>query len=84
MEEKPCCAEAAARKTKHLMIGGSPVGVSKLDEVMSEVKSIGLEGDAEIGEALLKKVRVFNYVPLNANSEYTKALLDEYHRRAKS
>jgi hypothetical protein len=84
MEDKPCCPEAAARRTKHLMVGGSPVGVSKLDEIMSEIDTMGLESDAEIGEALLKKVRVFNYVPLKASSEYTKALLEEYHRRAKS
>jgi len=84
MEDKPCCAEAAARNIKHLMVGGSPVGVSKLDEVMSEINMMGLESDAEIGEALLKKVKVFNYVPLNASSEYMKALLEEYHRRTKS
>jgi hypothetical protein len=84
MEDKPCCAEAAARKIKHLMVGGSPVGVSRLDEVMSEINTMGLESDAEIGEALLKKIRVFNYVPLNASSEYSKALLEEYHRRVKS
>ena len=84
MEDIPCCAEAAARKIKHLMVGGSPVGLSRLDEVMGEINTMGLKSDAEIGEALLKKIKVFNYVPLSASSEYTKALLEEYHRRVKS
>ncbi len=81
MEDKPCCAEAAARKTKQLVIGGLPVGLSRLDEVMDEIRAIGLRNEVEIGDALLKKVRIFNYVPLSASSEYRKALLDEYHRR---
>jgi hypothetical protein len=51
---------------------------------MSEVRAMELQSDAEIGEALLKKVKVFNYVPSNASSEYERALLEEYHRRAKS
>jgi len=84
MEDKPCCAEAAARKIKQLMIKGSPIGLSQLEEVMSEVRAMGLQSDAEIGEALLKKVKVFNYVPSSASSEYETALLEEYHRRAKS
>ncbi len=81
MEEKPCCAEAAARMTKHLTIGGSTVGLAKLDEVMSEVRKMELPGDSEIGEALLKKIKIFNYVPSSAGSEYKRGLLEDYHRR---
>jgi hypothetical protein len=81
MEEKPCCPEAAARMTKRLAIEGIPVGLAKLDEVMTEVKRLKLPGDSEIGEALLKKIKIFNYVPSSASSEYKRALLDEYNRR---
>ena len=81
MEDKPCCAEAAARKTKHLMIDGSPIGLFQLDEVMDEIKKMGLHGETEIGDALLKRIKIFNYVPLSASTEYWKALLAEYYRR---
>ena len=84
MDEKPCCAEAAARGTKHLMIDGIPVGLSQLDEVMGEIRAMGLHSDAEIGEALLKRIKIFNYVPSSASSEYRSALLEEYHRRLKT
>ncbi len=84
LEEKPCCPEAAARMTKHLTIGGTPVGLTKLDEVMSEVEKMGLPVDSEIGEALLKKIKIFNYVPSSACSQYKRALLEEYHRRNRS
>jgi hypothetical protein len=84
MEEKPCCPEAAARRTKKLMISGSPVGLARLDEVMDEVKKLGLLGDSEIGDELLKKIKIFNYVPSSASLEYIRALLEEYHRRVDS
>lgn len=67
--------------TKRLIIGGMPVGLAKLDEAIIEVKKLKLPGDSEIGEALLKKVKIFNYVPSSASSEYKRALLEEYHRR---
>ena len=81
MEDKPCCAEAAARKTKKLLIDGSPIGISHLDEILDEIRAMDLHSDAEIGEALLKRIKVFNYVPSSANSVYERALLEDYHRR---
>ncbi len=81
MEDKPCCAEAAARLIKHLVIDGIPIGLARLDEIMSEVRASRLPGDAEIAEALLKNVKIYNYVPSSASSEYKRALLEEYHRR---
>ena len=82
MADKPCCAEAAARKTMHLMIDGIPIGLSQLDEIMDEIKKMGLQSETEIGDALLRKVKIFNYVPSSASSGYRKALLEEYHRRS--
>jgi hypothetical protein len=81
MEDKPCCAEAAARRVKMLMINGCPVGLSQLDEIMSEIRAMGLQSDTDIGNALLKRVSIFNYVPSSAKSEYKKELLEEYKRR---
>jgi hypothetical protein len=83
MEDKPCCVEAAARKTKQLVINGIPIGLSQLEEVIGVVMIMGLESDTEIGDTLLKRIKVFNYVPSSASSEYKNALLDEYHRRVR-
>ncbi len=81
MDEKPCCTAAATRKIKQLTIGGRSVGIDHLDEVMEEVRAMHLQSSAQIGDALLKKVKIFNYVPPGSVPEYTRALMDEYKRR---
>jgi hypothetical protein len=63
------------------MVNGTSIGLAHLDEVMDEVKKLDLQSDAEIGEALLKKVKIFNYVPSSAGPDYLRALLEDYHRR---
>ena len=42
---------------------------------------MGLENDAETGEALLKRARIYNYVPSAASQDYKDALLEEYGAR---
>jgi hypothetical protein len=84
MEDRPCCAVAAACKIKQLMINGCRIGLCQIDETLSEIKSMKLESDAEIGETLLGRVKVFNCVASNVSSEYERALLEEYHRGVKS
>lgn len=81
MAEKPCCAEATARKIKRLNVNGIPVGLYQLDEVMGEVRSMGLPGEKEIGDTLLKKIMIYNYVPLKMAQAYREALLDDFHER---
>jgi uncharacterized metal-binding protein len=81
MDEKPCCAAAAERMTKKLSIEGKPLGIAHLDEIMADVRARHLQGDVEIGEALLKQVKIFNYVPSGVHPAYKIALLEEYKRR---
>ncbi len=81
MDEKPCCTAAAARKMKQLTIGGHSVGIDRLDDIISEVEAMRLKDDAQIGEAILKRVKIFNYIPSSAVPEYIRALLEEYKRR---
>ncbi|MBI0583202.1 MAG: hypothetical protein ISF22_03140 [Methanomassiliicoccus sp.] len=80
-EEKPCCAAAAARKVKRIMVNGQAVGVAQLDEICSKVDAMGLTSDEEIGRALLKEVKIYNYVPAGREEEYRRAVLEEYARR---
>lgn len=82
MKEEVCvCMADKAGKIGRIVVGGTSVGIAQLDQVMEETNSMGLESIEEIARELLKKVRIFNYVPSSASSEYEKALIKEYERR---
>lgn len=82
MKEEVCvCMADKTRKIGRIVVGGTAVGIAQLDQVMGEVNSMGLESLDEIGKELLKRVRIYNYVPSSASSEYEKALTKEYERR---
>jgi hypothetical protein len=51
-----------------------------LDECMAEVKTQHLSGEMEIRAALLKQVRVYNYIPPGVGEEYARALLEEFRK----
>ncbi|MDH7508912.1 MAG: hypothetical protein QHH00_05885 [Methanomassiliicoccales archaeon] len=80
-QEKPCCPESAARKVKKLNVGGFQVGIAHLDEIIEEVKNLGLRDSGEIGKQLLKRAKIYNYIPPGAEGEYAEALLKEYLKR---
>ncbi|MCK7582422.1 MAG: hypothetical protein MZV65_47100 [Chromatiales bacterium] len=54
------------------------VGLYQLDEVLDEVCSKGLPSEGEIGDALLKKIMIYNYVPAKMVHAYRAALLAEF------
>jgi hypothetical protein len=77
--EKPCCSAAAARMMKRLTIaGGSEVGIVNLEGILKEVAAMKLADDSAVKQELLRRVRIYNYVPSSADSEYSEALLREY------
>jgi hypothetical protein len=84
MEGTPCCATSAERRVKRLMIGGNLVGIAHLDEIMNETRAMDLQSEEDVVQMLLKKVKVFNYVPPGATTDYKNALLEEYRRRSSS
>jgi hypothetical protein len=79
--EKPCCPESAARKVRKLNVGGFLVGIAQLDEIIEEVANLGLKDSEEIGKQLLRRVKIYNYVPPGTEGEYIDALLKEYAKR---
>jgi len=79
--KKPCCAAAEARKIQQLVINNVPVGLYQLDEIMDEVKVIDGLSDDEIGDILLKRISIYNFVPPKVAQAYREALLAEYGRR---
>ena len=67
-------------KTKQILIDGKSTGIDQLEFVLDEVKKLKLENSTEISDELLKRVKVFNYVPTKKMAEYADALLAEYRK----
>ena len=66
--------------TKRIVIDGKETGIDHLDFILEEVKKLRLENATEISDELLKRVKVFNYVPTKKTAEYAAALVTEYRR----
>jgi hypothetical protein len=79
-DDEPCCAAAAARKIRKVLIGSQEIGIAQLDEIMTKVSAMGLDGDV-LGRALLREVKIYNFVPRSKEKEYEIAMVKEYCRR---
>jgi hypothetical protein len=51
-----------------------------LDECIAEVKAQGLKSEPEIRAALLKRIKVYNYIPRSVEDEYARVLYEEYNK----
>lgn len=74
-----CCADKAARIRK-LSISGNMVGIARLDEVIEEVSKLNIDGD-RIREELIKRFKLYNYVPPGAEDGYASAVFMEYKKQ---
>jgi hypothetical protein len=79
----PCCAADALRHIRQIPVNGIPTGICMLDECIAEVKMQDLKSDTEIQAVLLRRIRVYNYVPPKVEGEYVRALVEEYRKPAK-
>ena len=79
-DNKPCCAADALRRIRQLSIKGIPTGFCMLDECIAEVKQLDLQTETEIRAVLMKRVKVYNYIPPNVEEEYARAILEEYRK----
>ncbi len=81
MDDKlPCCAADALRRIRQIPVNGIVTGITMLDETIAEVKARNLTGDGEIREALMQKIRVYNYVPPGVAEAYAQAIMAEYRK----
>ena len=76
----PCCQADALRRIRQVSVNGIPTGITMLDEIIEEVKEMNLTSDQQIRENLLKKVKVYNYIPKAAEEAYLKAILAEFRK----
>ena len=80
--DTPCCAADALRRIRQVKINGIMTGITMLDESIAQVRTQGLTSDAAIREALLKRVKVYNYIPPAVENHYADALVEEYRKPA--
>jgi len=80
----PCCAADALRRIRQIPIKGIPTGICMLEESIAAVKEQDLKSDSEIREVLMKKIRIYNYVPGGVEEEYTRAIMEEYRKNMKA
>jgi hypothetical protein len=66
--------------TKRVLIDGKETGIDHLDFIFDEVKKLRLDNNAAIADEILKRVKVFNYVPTRKTAEYADGLLAEYRK----
>lgn len=81
--EKPCCAAEAMRRIRRIDVGGVVVGLAMLDDILADVIDTGITGETAIGDELLKRVKIYNYIPKGAEPLYMAALLREYQNEVK-
>ena len=79
-DDIPCCAADALRRIRQININGIMTGITMLDESIAAVKEQNSESDAAIREALLKKIRIYNYVPRGVEEAYAQAMMEEYRK----
>lgn len=79
-DDKPCCAADALRRIRQIPINGIMTGITMLDESITTVKEMNPGNDAAIREALMKKIRIYNYVPRGVEEEYARAIMEEYKK----
>ena len=79
-DNKPCCAADALRRVRQVTINGLPTGITMLDESIADVRAQGLTSDSAIRDALMKRVKVYNYVPHTVETHYADALFEEYRK----
>lgn len=79
-DDKPCCAADALRRIRQVKINGIMTGITMLDESIAAVRAQGLGTDTAIREALMKRVKVYNYVPPAVENHYAESLIEEYRK----
>lgn len=77
-DDIPCCAADALRRIRQVEIGGVVVGISMLDHIIEEVVTMNLQDTRELGFELMKRVKIYNYVPPRVEDQYRVAILKEF------
>jgi predicted RNA polymerase sigma factor len=74
----PCCAADAMRRVKAVDVNGATVGLAMLDLVFDEVRAMGRMEETAVRAELLKRVKIYNYIPPPAADAYAAAVFRDY------
>ncbi|MDO9549707.1 MAG: hypothetical protein Q7J03_01915 [Methanoregula sp.] len=78
--DKPCCAADALRRIRQIPINGIMTGITMLDESIADVKEQNPGSEQETIAALMKKIRIYNYVPKGVEEAYARAIMEEFKK----
>ena len=76
----PYCQADAVRRIRQVLVNGVPTGIVMLDESIAGVREMKISSDQQIKDILLKKVKVYNYIPKAAEQEYINVIFEEYRK----
>jgi hypothetical protein len=76
--DKPCCAAEAMRRIKQIDVGGISVGLAMLEDICFDVRDMNISGRDKIADELMRRVKIYNYIPESAYGKYRDAVLREY------
>jgi len=80
-KEKPCCAAEALRRIRQVEVGGITVGLAMLDDIIDEVQELQLTSKEAIINELVKRIKIYNYIPSSAEEKYREAMYREYKKK---
>jgi len=78
--DKPCCAAEALRRIRQIPVNGIMTGITMLDESIADVKEQNPGSEQETIAELMKKIRIYNYVPKGVEEAYAHAIMEEYKK----
>jgi hypothetical protein len=67
-------------KIRKILVEGKETGIDQLDRILSDVAALHLDDPEEIRAELIKRVKVFNYIPTKKTDVYSDALMEEYRQ----
>jgi len=71
-------------KIKKISIDGKETGIDRLDYIFDDVIKLHLKDENQIRQEILKRVRIFNFIPTKKVAAYSDAFWYEYQLRVKS
>jgi len=79
----PCCPGKPV--VKRIRVGNQEVGIAELDRVLDRALVMTSDSEADLRRMMVKELRIFNYIPSEAEAEYSDALWHALvERRAQS
>ena len=67
-------------KIRKILIEGKETGIDQLDRILSDVAALHIDDTGAVRAELIKRAKVFNYIPTKKTEVYADALMEEYRQ----